>query len=94
MSLTHTEFITLAAEEQGGYVFGQGTYLASRQEGSYCVNLYYLHSFYCEMWLDQHCPELDFFRTFTNQRCLTPYLEPLALPLEQNVAVRPTNRNA
>jgi len=86
--LTHLEFITLPVDEQGGYVFGQGTYLASRQEGSYSVNLYYLHSFYCEMWLDQHCPELDFFRTFSSQRCLAPYLNQLTLPLEGVPSIR------
>lgn len=94
MILTHLEFISLPAEEQGGYVFGQGTYLANRQVGSYSVNLYYLNSFYCEMWLDQHCPELDFFRTFDNQRCLAPYLEQLTLPLESIPVVRQPNRSA
>jgi hypothetical protein len=93
MSLTHLEFITLPAHEQGGYVFGQGTYLASRQEGCYSVNLYYLHSFYCEMWLEQTCPDLDFFRTFTNQRCLAPYLDKLELPAEGVPVIRQPNRS-
>jgi hypothetical protein len=91
--LTQLEFITLPADEQGGYVFGQGTYLASRQEGSYSVNLYYIHSFYCEMWLDQHCPELDFFRTFVSQRCLSPYLEQLDLPLESGLISKEPNQS-
>jgi hypothetical protein len=85
MQLNHLEFLTLPTEEQGGYVFSQGTYLASRQEGTYSINLYYLHTFYCELWMDQHSPELDFFRTFTNQRCLYPYLQQLSLPIEHSL---------
>ncbi|MBC8085387.1 MAG: hypothetical protein H7Z21_19485 [Hymenobacter sp.] len=91
MKLTHLEFVTLPAEEQGGYVFSQGTYLASRQEGNYSVNLYHLDTFYCELWMEQHCPELDFFRTFRNQRCLAPYLQELTLPVKYNVIIRQPN---
>ncbi len=91
MQLTHLEFLTLPAEEQGSYLFGQGTYLATRQEGSYTINLYYLHAFYCELWMDQHSPELDFFRCFTNQRGLYPYLEQLPSPLEHSVVTQHPN---
>lgn len=82
MKLTHHEFLTLPAEEQCGYLFSHGTYLAGRPEGNYSINLYHMGTYYCELWMEQTCPELDFFRTFTNQRCLEPYLLQLDLPLE------------
>ena len=90
--LTHLEFLLLPPDEQGGHIFGKGTYLASRREGAYGINLYYLNDFYCEMWLEERNPELDFFRTFPTARCLDAYLDQLVLPAESYAAARPLDK--
>ncbi|RSK46101.1 hypothetical protein [Hymenobacter perfusus] len=80
MLLGHLQFRALPYEQQGSYIIEHGRYLAHRWHENYGVNLYWVGSFFCEIWLEQDCLEMEQFRSFTSFECLDAYLPFLHLP--------------
>jgi hypothetical protein len=78
--LGHLQFHALSVDEQAAYVFTHGTYVAQRYEQGYDINLYHLHTFFCEVWVCQKRAELVRLRTFTGSQPLLPYAELVRLP--------------
>jgi len=68
------EFSQLPLQEQLAYVQESGRYLHARLKGWCHISLYYMGSFYAEVWLLEHCGSIAMVRTFTSQQQLEPYL--------------------
>ena len=68
------EFSQMPLREQIQYVQDSGRYLHARLKGWCHISLYYLGSFYVEVWLLEHCGSIALVRTFTDQKQLEPYL--------------------
>lgn len=73
------EFTQLALEEQVQLVQEQGSYLHSRLKGWCHISLYFMGTFYAEVWLLEHCGSIGMVRAFTSQQQLEPYLTTSAI---------------
>lgn len=73
--LSFEEYRRLSADAKTAYVLLNGTYLANRYCGPYCVWLYHLGSFFCEAWVSRTQEEIVQLVGFTDRRALQPYTE-------------------
>ncbi|WP_426491294.1 hypothetical protein [Hymenobacter sp. 102] len=80
MTLSLPEFMALPPQQQSEYILEYGQYLTSRRQAGYGINLYWLHSFFCELRVQQDTLELSPGRPFTSAGELTAYLPYLPLP--------------
>ncbi len=78
--LGYLQFRVLSTEDQTAYVCAYGTYLAQRYELGYGINLYHLHSFFCEVWVCQTESEVVRLRSFTSLQPLLSYVALVRLP--------------
>jgi hypothetical protein len=72
--LTHLEFESLAFGQQDAYVRTHGHYQAQRWHENYSIELYELHDFYCELWLEQECVHPPQYRAFATDSCREVYV--------------------
>ncbi len=74
MMIEVQEFGLMPQQEQLAYVQRHGRYLHARLKGWCHISLYYVGSFYVEIWLLEHCDSIALVRTFATQHQLEPYL--------------------
>lgn len=79
MEMKVKEFSQLPLTEQIRYVQGSGRYLHARLKGWCHISLYFMGTFYAEVWLLEHCGSIGMVRTFTAQEQLEPYLHTSAM---------------
>ncbi|KAA5539987.1 hypothetical protein [Adhaeribacter rhizoryzae] len=75
------QFKYLPFQEKMAYVENHGTYLATRQQNEYHINLYYLHGFFVEVWHSQLTDGTNGIRIFTSKDCLAVYAELINLEI-------------
>ena len=75
MEMKVKEFSQLPLTEQIKCVQGTGRYLHARLKGWCHISLYFMGTFYAEVWLLEHCGSIGMVRTFTSQEQLDPYLK-------------------
>ncbi len=73
------EFNLLPINNQAAYTWENGTYLASRFEEDYSINLYWVDKFFVEVYYDHMGNFIDKIRSFKSKKCLTPYLDKIEL---------------
>jgi hypothetical protein len=56
--LSLTEITLLSLKEKAQYVWNKGMYCNSSWEGKYRINLYWLGTFYAQVWLDNHSNQI------------------------------------
>lgn len=81
MMLGHYEFSFLTRSEQTSYILAKGTYLATRYEDAYLINLYDFRTFFAETKLDACHNLVREITTFTSTVGLNPYLASINLLL-------------
>ena len=62
-------------EEKASYTWEFGTYLASRMQGNYAINLYHVDDFFVEVWYTPEKKLVYGVKSFSNSLCYEPYLE-------------------
>ncbi|WP_156180686.1 hypothetical protein [Rufibacter radiotolerans] len=75
MEMKVKEFSQLPLTEQIRYMQNSGRYLHARLKGWCHISLYFMGTFYAEVWLLEHCGSIGMVRTFTSQEQLDPYLK-------------------
>lgn len=78
--LTLYDFNGLAEDEKANAVWS-GTFLADREENTLKIQLYYVNSFYVEVFYDSVAHRILRFRAFASRNLLTPYLAQIKLML-------------
>ena len=62
-------------EEQAVYTWEFGTFMASRMQGKYLVNLYHVDDFFVEVWYTPTNKVVYGVKSFSSHRCFDPYLD-------------------
>ena len=78
--MTRAAFTRLSYEHQLAAVFDEGTFLAQRREGTDSISLYYLNSFFVELYYDTQVQALACVRNFSNSLPLAAYVDSMQLP--------------
>ncbi|PSR53560.1 hypothetical protein AHMF7605_08485 [Adhaeribacter arboris] len=73
-------FESLPVTEQMQYIHSEGHYLHYRIKGWCKINIYWLGSFYAEVWFLYNLKDVGLIRTYTKATCLDPYLADLHVP--------------
>ena len=73
------KFKTLPFNNQAGYIWAEGTYLATREEDGHKINLFRLKDFFAEIWYHGLQEHIFKIRTFTSKKCLEVYLNTIVL---------------
>jgi hypothetical protein len=71
------EFNLLEVKDQVTLSSLIGTHLMTRKDGDYRIKLFFLGSYYVELWKDKH--EVLFVRAFNDDKNLDVYLEKIDL---------------
>jgi hypothetical protein len=79
--MTLYEFNQLPLDEACQYIWYNGTYLATRSEGAYRINLYYLKEFYGEVWYKQIDNTIKKVNSFRSKEALEPYIDLIELDI-------------
>ena len=66
-------------EETAVYTWEFGTFLASRMQGRYLVNLYYVDNFFVEVLYTPENKLVYGVKSFTSHRCFEPYLDDIKI---------------
>lgn len=74
------EFKYMEKESKKQLLFDNGTYLCSRNEPDYLIELYQIDSFYVEVFYTNHKKTIIYLRAFSNFSDLDPYLVQIKLP--------------
>jgi len=69
------KFMTLDIDERVNHVWRFGTYLISREESGYIIDLYYLNNYYVEMFYNNVDNSIAEIKTFRSAMFLNPYLD-------------------
>ena len=69
------EFNLMDINDQASYTWDNGTYLASRTENDYSVNLYWVDKFFVEVFYDHKGNFIDKIRSFKSTKPLEKYTE-------------------
>lgn len=75
------QFNQLLVNDQAGYTWEHGTYLATRAEGIYSINLDRVDKFFVEVWYNPGLIEIEKIRSFKSNRCLEPFLDAIELKI-------------
>ena len=73
--MTHTEFTTLAENEQALLTWFNGTYLAQYFDGTFTIILFQVEGFYVEVYYHRKNKEVYRYHNFSNVEKLDPYLD-------------------
>ena len=73
------ELMTLSDKMQ--LIRQEGHYLHYRIKGWCKINIYWLGSFYAEVWFLYNLKDIGLIRTYTKATCLDPYLHDLQVPV-------------
>jgi len=76
------QFNLLTFNDQAGYTWEHGTYLATRLEGVNSINLYHVDKFFVEVWNNVGLIEIEKIRSFKSNMCLEPYLASFKLKIK------------
>ena len=79
--LSIKEFELLPLPDQMAHIQADGHYLHYRIKGWCKINLYWLGSFYVEVWYLYNLKDIGLIRTYPKATCLDPYLSDLHVPL-------------
>lgn len=79
--LSVKDFESLSLTEQMHCIGTDGHYLHYRIKGWCKINIYWLGSFYVEVWFLYNLKDVGLIRTYTKATCLDPYLTDLHVPL-------------
>ena len=66
-------------EEKASYTWEFGTFIASRLQGIYLINLYYVDNFFVEVWYYPEKKKVNSIKSFDTSRCYEPYLEEIKI---------------
>lgn len=75
------EFNQLPPHEQAELALEQGHYLHHRIKGWCKIDLYWLHSFYVEIWFLYDLKSIGLIRALTRYASLDPYADTIRLKL-------------
>ena len=76
--ITAAEYNCLDYHKQTEAVL-KGTFLAERLTEHYYIKLYYLYSFYVEVFFDDHSHLITHFDAFYDSKLIMPYLDDLKI---------------
>ena len=77
--MTIWEFVLTPLDEQAQYVWVNGRYLMNREGQWTRVNLYALHSYFVEIWIDRGRNSITHINAFENLGKLDAYLGGISL---------------
>lgn len=77
--MTIWEFVLTPIDEQAQYVKEYGSYLMHKEGQWTTINLYALHNFYVEIWIDRGRNSITRIAAFENVTRLDSYLNGISL---------------
>ncbi len=80
--LSQDKFELLSITKQIAYLALKGTYLASREQGKFRITLFYLNTFFVEIWHKKENPKNLIILTFSNNADLDVYLKCIELEFD------------
>ncbi len=66
-------------EEKASYTWEFGTFMASRVQGNYLINMYFVDNFFVEVWYYPEQKKVYGIKSFDSTRCYEPYLEDIKI---------------
>ncbi|MDQ4140152.1 MAG: hypothetical protein M3142_06470 [Bacteroidota bacterium] len=81
LMLDQKEFNLLSEKEKITYLRRGAVYLATREKKEFIIKLYYLNTFFVEVYYDVYQRQYNYFGTFCNTIWLEPYLRIIKLNL-------------
>lgn len=76
------EFNLMDDNSKAALLWGKGTFIMTRIENQYRINLYSLYDFFAEVWYNDEANSIDKIRTFKSIEALEPYLDNIKLNLK------------
>ena len=79
--MTLYEFNNLTLNDQCHNIWTKGTYIATRDQDVYRINLYHMKEFYAEVWYEVLSNEIQRTNSFKTLDALEPYIDLVKLDL-------------
>ena len=80
--MTLYEYNLLDPDTKSQVLWDKGTFIMTRIENPYRINLYSLFDFFAEAWYNDDANSIDKIRTFKSINALEPYLSKIKLNLK------------
>lgn len=68
-------------EEKVNYTWEYGTFLCSRIQGIFPINLYHVDDFFVEIWYYPQKKKIKGIKSFQSDRCFEPYLQDIIIEM-------------